>query len=85
LQGYYFSRPIPQEEYLEYLENAINENPEKYADVFDYRKKKDEEEKIREEKKLEEERQKLEKLKNDGLKVEKIDEEHELIELIEEI
>ncbi len=85
LQGYYFSRPIPQEEYLEYLENAINENPEKYADVFDYRKKKDEEEKIREEKRLEEERQKLEKLKNDGLKVEKIDEEHELIELIEEI
>jgi sensor c-di-GMP phosphodiesterase-like protein len=49
LQGYYFSRPIPQEEYLEYLENAINENPEKYVDVFDYRKKKDEEEKIREE------------------------------------
>ncbi len=85
LQGYYFSRPIPQEEYLEYLENAINENPEKYVDVFDYRKKKDEEEKIREEKRLEEERQKLEKLKNDGLKVEKIDEEHELIELIEEI
>ena len=70
---------------LEKMKQLIAENPEKYADVFDYRKKKDEEEKIREEKKLEEQRQKLEKLKNDGLKVEKIDEEHELIELIEEI
>ena len=68
-----------------YKEKYKEHNPEKYADVFGYRKKKDEEEKIREEKRLEEERQKLEKLKNDGLKVEKIDEEHELIELIEEI
>lgn len=77
LQGYYFSRPIPQDEYLEYLENSINENPEKYVDVLEYRKKKVDDEK------LEEERQKLEKLKNDGLKIEKIDEDHELIELVE--
>lgn len=70
LQGYYFSRPIPQNEYLEYLETAISENAQKYKDVLDYRKKK-----------IEDEKRKIEKQKNDGLSSVKIDEEHELIEL----
>lgn len=85
LQGYYFSRPIPQDEYLEYLEKAICDNSEKYSDVLDYRKQKAKEDKLREEEKLEEEKLKLERLKNDGVSSLKIDEDHELIELIEEI
>ena len=80
IQGYYFSRPIPQDEYLEYLEKAICDNSEKYSDVLDYRKQKAKEDKLREEEKL-----KLERLKNDGVSSLKIDEDHELIELIEEI
>lgn len=69
LQGYYFSRPITQEDYVELLETQITENPEKYADVIDYRTKK------------------LQKEKEKDLDVKsiKIDEDHELIELIEEI
>jgi predicted signal transduction protein with EAL and GGDEF domain len=74
LQGYYFSRPIPENEYIDFLENQIKENPEKYSDVLTYR-----------EEKLEEERQKVEKLKNDGLTAIKIDEENELIDFVEEI
>ena len=69
LQGYYFSRPITQEDYVELLETQITENPKKYADVIDYRTKK------------------LQKEKEKDLDVKsiKIDEDHELIELIEEI
>lgn len=74
LQGYYFSRPIPQEEYLAYLERSISENENKYNDVLKYREKKQEEEKL-----------KLEKLKLDDLRTIKIDEEHQLIELVDEI
>ena len=69
LQGYYFSRPVPQEDYIELLETQITENPEKYADVIDYRNKK----------------LQKEKEKDLDLKSIKIDEDHELIELIEEI
>ena len=69
LQGYYFSRPIPQDEYVELLETQITENPEKYADVIDYRTKK----------------LQMENEKDLDLKSIKIDEDHELIELIEEI
>ena len=69
LQGYYFSRPIPQDEYVELLETQITENPEKYADVIDYRTKK----------------LQVEKEKDLDVKSIKIDEDHELIELIEEI
>ena len=69
LQGYYFSRPVPQEEYIELLETQITENPEKYADVIDYRNNK----------------LQKEKEKDLDLKSIKIDEDHELIELIEEI
>ena len=69
LQGYYFSRPIPQEEYIQFLETQITENPEKYADVIDYRNNK----------------LQKEKEKDLDLKSIKIDEDHELIELIEEI
>ena len=57
----------------------------KYSDVLDYRKQKAKEDKLREEEKLEEEKLKLERLKNDGVSSLKIDEDHELIELIEEI
>ena len=69
LQGYYFSRPVPQEDYIQLLETQITENPEKYADVIDYRNKK----------------LQKEKEKDLDLKSIKIDEDHELIELIEEI
>ena len=69
LQGYYFSRPITQEDYVELLETQITENPKKYADVIDYRTKK----------------LQMENEKALDLKSIKIDEDHELIELIEEI
>ena len=69
LQGYYFSRPITQEDYVELLETQITENPKKYADVIDYRTKK----------------LQMENEKDLDLKSIKIDEDHELIELIEEI
>lgn len=70
LQGYYFSKPIPQNEYLEFLEKSISDNPEKYTDVIAYRKEKAENEKNKND-------------KNPDLKSIKIDEEHELIELVD--
>ncbi len=69
LQGYYFSRPLPQSEYVDFLEKQISENPEKYSDVLAYRDKK-----LKESKEI-----------DTDLKTIKIDEEHKLIELIEEI
>lgn len=33
LQGYYFSKPIPKNEFLAYLKNEIEEHPNKYADL----------------------------------------------------
>ena len=70
LQGYYFSKPIPQNEYLEFLEKSISDNPEKYTDVIAYRKEKAENEKNKND-------------KNPDLKSIKIDEDHELIELVD--
>ena len=69
LQGYYFSRPIPQDEYIEFLETQIKENPEKYSDILTYR-----DEKLKKTKEV-----------DSDLKSIKIDEDHKLIELIEEI
>ena len=69
LQGYYISRPIPQDEYIEFLETQIKENPQKYSDILTYR-----DEKLKKTKEV-----------DSDLKSIKIDEDHKLIELIEEI